>query len=121
MPVTMTIKQVPDQVAERLRRRAAENRRSLQRELLLIVERAADEDVSCAFREPEHPVYHLAGGKAGKASSAVSSRKLPRATPSDSGKLTLEALWQRARDLGGQMPGESAEIIRRDRDARDGR
>jgi plasmid stability protein len=41
MPVNLSIKQVPDELAERLRRRAARNRRSLQRELLSILEAAA--------------------------------------------------------------------------------
>ncbi len=38
MPVSLSIKNVPDALAEELRRRAARNRRSLQRELLVILE-----------------------------------------------------------------------------------
>jgi antitoxin FitA len=38
MPVNLSIKNVPDDVAEELRRRAARNRRSLQGELLVILE-----------------------------------------------------------------------------------
>lgn len=41
MPVNISIKNVPDELAERLRGRAERNRRSLQRELLLILEEAA--------------------------------------------------------------------------------
>ena len=41
MPVNLSVKNVPDELAERLRRRAAANRRSLQRELLSILEAAA--------------------------------------------------------------------------------
>jgi plasmid stability protein len=41
MSVSLSIKNVPDDLAERLRTRAARNRRSLQRELMLILERAA--------------------------------------------------------------------------------
>lgn len=41
MPVNLSVKNVPDDLAERLRRRAAGNRRSLQRELLSILEAAA--------------------------------------------------------------------------------
>ena len=44
MPVNLSIKNTPDDVAERLRRRAARNRRSLQGELLAIVEAAARDD-----------------------------------------------------------------------------
>jgi plasmid stability protein len=39
--VNLSVKNVPDELAERLRRRAAANRRSLQRELLSILESAA--------------------------------------------------------------------------------
>jgi antitoxin FitA len=40
MPVSLSIKNAPDDVVERLRTRAARNRRSLQGELLAIVEEA---------------------------------------------------------------------------------
>ncbi len=114
MPVTMTIKQVPDRVADRLRRRAEANRRSLQRELLLIIERAGDETTADNVREPAHSVYRVDSRKVGEP-----SRK-SAAVRTASGKLTLDALWQRARKLGAQMPAESAGLIRRDRDARHG-
>ncbi len=38
MPVNISIKNVPDEVVERLRRRAARNHRSLQGELMAIIE-----------------------------------------------------------------------------------
>ena len=41
MPVALTIKNVPDDLADRLRERAADHRRSLQRELLLMLEQIA--------------------------------------------------------------------------------
>ncbi len=44
MPVTLSIKNVPDHLAERLRRRAARHHRSLQGELLAILEEAAAAD-----------------------------------------------------------------------------
>ena len=40
MPVNLSIKNAPDDVVERLRKRASRNRRSLQGELLAIVEEA---------------------------------------------------------------------------------
>ena len=43
MSVNLSIKDVPDDVAERLRARAARNHRSLQGELMTIVEQAAAE------------------------------------------------------------------------------
>ena len=42
MGVSLSIKDVPEALAERLRRRAARNHRSLQRELMAIVEAAVD-------------------------------------------------------------------------------
>ncbi|HKB72610.1 MAG TPA: hypothetical protein VKH46_17400 [Thermoanaerobaculia bacterium] len=41
MPVNISIKNVPDEIAESLRRRAARARRSLQGELLVVLEQAA--------------------------------------------------------------------------------
>ena len=42
MPVSLSIKNAPDDVVERLRHRAARNHRSLQGELLSIITDAAD-------------------------------------------------------------------------------
>jgi plasmid stability protein len=53
MGVNLSIKDVPDDVAERLRQRAARNHRSLQGELMAIVEQAADEPIAAAaLRRP---------------------------------------------------------------------
>ena len=41
MPVTLSIKDVPDDIAERLRARAKRHHRSLQGELMAIIESAA--------------------------------------------------------------------------------
>jgi plasmid stability protein len=43
VPVNLSVKNVPDALAQRLRDRAERNRRSLQRELLSILEAAADD------------------------------------------------------------------------------
>ena len=40
MSVSLSIKNVPDKIAEQLRKRAAKNRRSLQGELMSIIESA---------------------------------------------------------------------------------
>lgn len=42
MPVTLSVKNVPDAVARRLKARARRNHRSLQGELLVIVKTAAE-------------------------------------------------------------------------------
>ena len=43
MPVNLSIKKVPDLLAAKLRKRALRNHRSLQRELMAILERAASD------------------------------------------------------------------------------
>ncbi|HEY2149478.1 MAG TPA: hypothetical protein VGH34_01650 [Vicinamibacterales bacterium] len=43
MSASLSIKNVPDEVVKRLRARAARNRRSLQGELLDLIERAVDD------------------------------------------------------------------------------
>jgi len=40
MPVTLSIKSVPDELLKRLRRRAADHHRSLQGELMAIIEQS---------------------------------------------------------------------------------
>ena len=51
MSASLSIKNVPDDVVERLRARAARNRRSLQGELLDLIERAADELPTISARD----------------------------------------------------------------------
>lgn len=51
MAASLSIKNVPETVVERLRKRAERNRRSLQGELLALVEQAADETPLLTARE----------------------------------------------------------------------
>jgi plasmid stability protein len=78
MPVNLSIKNAPDEVVQRLRQRADRNHRSLQGELLAIIEEAvrSEEDLSPA------------------------------------------ELLAEVRRLGLSTPGDSAAIIRADRDRR---
>ena len=46
MPVNLSIKNAPDHVVEKLRQRAERHHRSLQGELLAIIEAAAREDLT---------------------------------------------------------------------------
>jgi plasmid stability protein len=57
MPVNLSVKNVPDALAERLRERAAANHRSLQRELVFILEQA----VSLGAAERRAPMHPEAG------------------------------------------------------------
>jgi hypothetical protein len=104
MPVTLTIKQVPERLAERLRARATSNRRSMQGELLVILEEAMAEPPT--LREPQPSPYD--------AKRERSSKKVP----THGRRLTLRELWARSRRLGGKSESESAEIIRKLRDGR---
>lgn len=104
MPITLTIKGVPDAIAEALRQRAQANHRSLQKELLLIAEEAAGVR-NPRVAEPALPAYGL-------------FQRGTRAKPPEEGRLTLEQLWQRARKLGPASASEAAALVRADRDAR---
>jgi plasmid stability protein len=101
MTITLTVKKVPVALARELRRRAALHHRSLQGELLRMLEAAASGEPA-GLRDP-------AGVR----------------EPRD-GRLTLEQAWARSRRIMAQASahppeGESAQIVRRDRDAREAR
>lgn len=109
MPVTLTIKQVPDGVADKLRLRAAANHRSLQGELMAILEDAVLQGAPQA-REPEPPPYER----------KPPSKRASKAVPAHGRRLSLSELWQRSRRLGPPSRSESAAIIRKMRDERGG-
>lgn len=113
MPVTLTIKQVPDRVAQKLRSRAAASHRSLQGELMAILEEAVLQSATAA-REPEAAPYVVKRKRAAKA--AASGRVAAHGK-----RLTLSELWERSRRLGPRSKSESAAIIRALRDERYGR
>ncbi len=110
MAVTLTIKQVPDAIAQKLRLRAAASHRSLQGELMAIL-CAATEEASIA-RELEPAAY----------ARTAAPKRMKSKTPAVHGKrLTLNELWERSRRLGAGSKSESAEIVRKLRDERYGR
>ncbi len=51
MPVTLSIKNAPDDIVQRLKTRARKNHRSLQGEILAILERAVGETRPLTIRE----------------------------------------------------------------------
>ena len=114
MTVTLTIKKVPVELASALRRRAAAHHRSLQGELLRLLEAAAAGPVSLSVQEPA-AAFTVTRPDAGVA---------PPAAPE--GRMTLAEAWERSRRImvgsASRAPmGESAEILRRDRDAHEAR
>ena len=101
MSLNLSIKDVPEAIAERLRQRAARNHRSLQGELMAIIERAAYEDSPPASAARQA----MAGQRRGGAKSIE--------------QLMVE---RRLRPLGATtaLP-RAVDIIREARDQRGGR
>lgn len=110
VPVTLTIKQVPDRVADRLRARAAAGHRSLQGELMAILEESVLQSALQA-RQPEPSAYTV----------KRTSRHVSRKISIHGRRLTLGELWERSRRLGPKSRSESAAIVRALRDERYGR
>jgi plasmid stability protein len=106
MAVTLTIKQVPDDIAQKLRERAAASHRSLQGELMLILHNAVAGTIIAS--EPEGAQYQVKRTSKAKAKQvAVHGRR-----------LTLRELWERSRRLGAKSRSESTRIVRALRDER---
>lgn len=89
MPVNLSVKNVPDDLAELLRRRAAANNRSLQRELISILETAV-----------------------GRAAIGGDAKRQPRKT------LTIEEVAAISRKLFPNGTESSVAFIRKMRDGR---
>ena len=104
MPLTLTIKQVPERLAKKLRERAAAGHRSLQGELMAILEEATAEPLRAM--EPQANAYSV--------KRAPTARKVP----AHGARLTLGELWERSRRLGPKSKSESAAIVRDLRDER---
>ncbi len=107
MPVTLTIKKVPDSVARRLRERAEANHRSLQGELMAVLEAALATPAS--LEQPQADYRDNRPKRAQRAEAPLHKRK-----------LTLAELWEIGRRMGLQSRSESTRIIRKNRDERYG-
>jgi len=107
MPVTLTIKQVPERIAKRLRARAAASHRSLQGELMAVLEASL---ATPASLEQPQAAYR----------SSRPKRVQPVQAPLHKRKLTLAELWETGRKMGLQSRSESTRIIRKMRDERYG-
>jgi antitoxin FitA len=98
MPVNLSIKEVPDTLADRLRARAERHRRSLQRELMAIIEQAAKEEFEFGLQ---------------------AQRDLPGGAASQRRSIEEIAAMHRARFPEPIITGPLAvDIVRRDRDSR---
>ena len=96
MPVTLTIKQVPEKVVARLRKRAENNHRSMQGELMAILQDTLD---------------------TGRVTVGQTRAGYVVDTP---GALTMRELWELGKRRGLKSPDESTAIIRKMRDERYG-
>lgn len=132
MSINLSIKNVPESLADALRARAESHHRSLQGELMSILEAAVGPGMTAQQTLAEYslgPVaVKLARGKAAakakarsSAAALLSASSSPQAA-STAGMLSLQQLWQRssavARKARVKTVDESAAMIREDRDRR---
>jgi plasmid stability protein len=117
MPVDLSIKRVPDEVARRLRRRAEQHHRSLQGELMVILQEAVATAAtgSSVARESAAPAYQARGGRriAPASESALIIRQAREGRT-----FTVADLHRFSSSLGPATPAESTAIIRQGRDSR---
>ncbi|HEX7156393.1 MAG TPA: Arc family DNA-binding protein [Burkholderiaceae bacterium] len=121
MTVNLSVKNVPERVAEQLRKRAEHHHRSLQGELLAILEQAgAEAEAAAVSLEAAGSGVPTDGSGAAGATAAPGSGAVPATGPSRS-RLTIADLADSARSSGLRGPSESASILRKLRDERNSR
>ena len=121
MPIDFSIKQVPDEIAECLRKRAQRNHRSLQGELRAILDAAASESV-----EPPGPMLRERSPAYGAGFDISAHRVVAPASESalmireerDGRRLTVQDLFDHVSKLGAGTPEESTAWIRQLRSSR---
>lgn len=139
MSINLSIKNVPESLADALRARAQSHHRSLQGELMSILEAAVGPGMTVQQPLAEYSLdrvaVKVARGKAEakaepKAEARLSAAALSSASPSPqapqaasaAGMLSLQQLWQRssaaARKARVKPVDESVAMIREDRDRR---
>jgi plasmid stability protein len=116
MSQTLTIRNVPDPLARKLKTRAERNHRSLQGEVMAILEHASVANTA------EQPVAPYRASVTESAEKTTVPETAPRPSAGTVGKkLTIEEIWERGKRLGLSGPNESARIVRKLRDERNGR
>ena len=117
MSINLSIKNVPEALADALRARAQAHHRSLQGELMSILEAAVGPSMTAQQPLADYSVDRIAVKRAGGKAEAEAA-----AAASGSGTLSLQQLWQRsstaARKARVNTVDESAALIREDRDRR---
>lgn len=122
MPVNLSIKHVPDEQVERLRARARRNHRSLQGELMAIIQAVAEAEQSgpSAVQEAAPPwgaphARSLDVGRERLVAGPGESTIIIRQTR-DAREFRIEDLQEYLEKLPFETPAESATWLRRDRD-----
>lgn len=116
MSQTLTIRNVPDSLARKLKTRAERNHRSLQGEVMAILEQAS---IANKAEQPVEP--YRASVTASLAKTEMPGTTLQPAEGTVEKKLTIEEIWERGKRLGLSSPNESARIVRKLRDERHSR
>lgn len=116
MTQTLTIRNVPDALARKLKTRAERNHRSLQGEMMAILVQASS--VSTA-EQPLAPYQASPTEGAVKLAAPGETRKSAEGAAGK--KLAIDEIWERGKRLGLSGPNESARIVRKLRDERYGR
>ena len=113
MSQTLTIRNVPDALARKLKTRAERNHRSLQGEVMAILVHAS----AAGTAEQTPAPYRASLSESGAKPAAPETAPLPAAGALGK-KLTIEEIWERGKRLGLSSPNESARIVRKLRDER---
>lgn len=109
MGVNLSIKNVPDALADKLRQRAEANHRSLQGELMALLEGS----LAAMGAEQAHAVY--GAGAAGFTAAANPRASAPAAIPA---RRTLREIWEEARAAQRIEAPSSALLLREMREER---
>ena len=111
MSQTLTIRNVPDALARKLKTRAERNHRSLQGEVMAILVQASAANTAEQTTAP----YRTSISESGAKSPAPETATKPAAGTRGK-KLTIVEIWERGKRLGLSGPNESARIVRKLRD-----
>lgn len=111
MGVNLSIKNVPDALADKLRQRAEANHRSLQGELMALLESS----LAAVRAEQAHVAYGT--GAAGFTAAANARASVPAVMPAG---RTLREIWEEARAAQRGEAPSSALLLREMREERSG-
>jgi plasmid stability protein len=103
MPVNFSVKGVPDDLAARLRERAAANHRSLQGELMAILHEATSPQPAAAadWRQRFRPAATARGGRPSTIDEVVARIKARSPTPRARGPSSVDVIRQMRDDRYG--------------------